>query len=290
MDKIQKIVKSEISVLYMHYYSLLNLLNRAAPAWQKLGSNNFRELEDFYTHSRERLERQKGFLNKLKKTLESKLRYNYSKPANNSLIPKQHVQLKEAIEKRAVKLVEKEGFQADAFKEQLENHLQGWYKRYLPLIACLQVYSRIDSYYLVELCSADLSLLQALLELQLQQIENLRTAALESFLQNERVIELKVREEKRAEALKREKRQLKNNSQRLKMRLAGHYRLLRVAPCSPLNEVKSSWKRQVKRYHPDYYGYDKGKQEEAKRFTQRLNRAYHEIREYYKRIKIVLVP
>lgn len=290
MDKIQKIVNSAKSDLYMHYYSLLTLLKEAAPAWQKLGSNNYKELEDFYNYSMERLDRQKGFLNRLKETLQKKLRYNYYKPAESYLLPAQHDRLKETVEKRVAKAAEKDSFAAEPFQEQLNNHLKGWYKKYIPLIACLQVYARIDSYYLLELCSADLSLLQALLELQLEQIESLRTASQESYLKNERVMELIKREKKRAEELKREKRQLKNKSQLLKMRLSGHYRLLKVAPCSPLNEVRSSWKRQVKRYHPDYYDYDKNKQEEAKRFTQRLNRAYHEIKEYYKRINIVLVP
>lgn len=290
MDKIQKIVNSAISDLYMHYYSLLYLLEEAAPAWQKLASNNYSELEGFYNHALKQLDRQKGFLTKVKETLQKRLSYNYLKPAESSFVPPRLELFKGTVKEKVTGMLEKESFNADFFQERLNSHIKGWYKKYIPLIACLQVYTRIDSYYLRELCSTDLSLLQALLELQLVQIEQLYTHAQESFLKNERLVELKERERKRAEELKREKRQLRNNSQQLKMRLSGHYRLLKVAPCSPLNEVRSSWKRQVKRYHPDYYGHDKNKQEEAKRFTQRLNRAYHEIREYYKRMKIVLVP
>lgn len=289
MQKIQKIVAAARAELYGHYYSTLYIIRKAAPQWAKDGDKNYSPLETFHTYTMERLAEQERFLLKLKETLQKRTNYRYREPSLSALMPAAMLKM---IEQRVEKVLSAQiltkQYSPELFKRQFDFHLQSWFKKYPPLIACLQVYARVESYYQQELCSEELSLLEGLLDLQIGQLKKLRALSLDSFHNNWLVKELKERELRQREAAIREKRRLKNNSHELTRRLGTYYRLLKVPPCSPLSVVKQSWKSQVKRCHPDFYTYDQHKQEEAKRFTQRLNSAYQEIVSCYKMMKIVV--
>ena len=59
--------------------------------------------------------------------------------------------------------------------------------------------------------------------------------------------------------------------------LVGYYANLEVPYGSNLETVRKSWKRLVRKYHPDLHSADPEKRRVANELTQGLNRAYKEI-------------
>ena len=62
--------------------------------------------------------------------------------------------------------------------------------------------------------------------------------------------------------------------------LAQYYANLEVPCGSDLNTVRKSWKRLVKKYHPDLHSSDLGKQKTANELVQGLNRAFENIKQH----------
>ncbi|MGL4610600.1 MAG: J domain-containing protein [Trueperaceae bacterium] len=59
-------------------------------------------------------------------------------------------------------------------------------------------------------------------------------------------------------------------------RLAGYYRMLELPYGAPLYNVKASYKRLMKKYHPDKYQSDE-QRETATELVKKLNEAYSEL-------------
>ena len=55
---------------------------------------------------------------------------------------------------------------------------------------------------------------------------------------------------------------------------AEYYANLEIPPGSTREEVKASWKRLMKRYHPDLHSTDREKRETANELARRLTEAY----------------
>ncbi len=60
--------------------------------------------------------------------------------------------------------------------------------------------------------------------------------------------------------------------------LAAYYANLELPYGSDLKTVKSAWKKQMQKYHPDLHASDPEKRKIAHELTQGLNRAYEELR------------
>jgi DnaJ-domain-containing protein 1 len=56
---------------------------------------------------------------------------------------------------------------------------------------------------------------------------------------------------------------------------AEHYANLELRPGAPFEQIKASYKRLVKQYHPDRFHNDPAKHKTALEITQRLNRSYN---------------
>ena len=59
--------------------------------------------------------------------------------------------------------------------------------------------------------------------------------------------------------------------------LAGYYSNLEVAYGSDLETVRDSWRRLVRRYHPDLHGVDPERQKVATELVKGLNHAFAEV-------------
>ncbi len=59
--------------------------------------------------------------------------------------------------------------------------------------------------------------------------------------------------------------------------IAGYYANLELPYGSDLDAVRESWKRLVRKYHPDLHSTDPKKRHVANELTQGLNRAYQEL-------------
>ena len=60
--------------------------------------------------------------------------------------------------------------------------------------------------------------------------------------------------------------------------LAGYYSNLEVPYGSDLETVRASWRRLVRRYHPDLHGTDPEKQRVATELVKGLNHAFEQVR------------
>jgi len=69
-------------------------------------------------------------------------------------------------------------------------------------------------------------------------------------------------------------------------KIAEYYANLEIPVGSDLDEVKTAWKKMMRRYHPDLHASDPGKRQTAEILTQRLNTAYEELTTYLKNSKI----
>lgn len=59
-----------------------------------------------------------------------------------------------------------------------------------------------------------------------------------------------------------------------KRKIAGHYKVLELEDGASWEEVRESYRRLIKKYHPDKFGLDPEKQEAANEIMQGLNEAY----------------
>jgi DnaJ-domain-containing protein 1 len=57
--------------------------------------------------------------------------------------------------------------------------------------------------------------------------------------------------------------------------LAQYYANLELKPGASRQELKNSWRRLMKKYHPDLHSKDEEKKRIADELTRRLNEAYH---------------
>ena len=56
--------------------------------------------------------------------------------------------------------------------------------------------------------------------------------------------------------------------------LAKYYANLEIPVGSDRETIKTAWKTQMKKYHPDLHGYDSKKKQIAEKLTRQLNEAY----------------
>jgi DnaJ-domain-containing protein 1 len=62
--------------------------------------------------------------------------------------------------------------------------------------------------------------------------------------------------------------------------IASYYAHLEVAYGADLETVTRSWKRLLRKYHPDMYSNDPEKQAIANRLVQELNHSYNELKKF----------
>jgi len=62
--------------------------------------------------------------------------------------------------------------------------------------------------------------------------------------------------------------------------LAGYYSNLEVPYGADLETVRASWRRLVRRYHPDLHGTDPEKQRVATELVKGLNQAFEQVRKH----------
>ncbi len=65
--------------------------------------------------------------------------------------------------------------------------------------------------------------------------------------------------------------------------LAGYYANLEIPYGSDLETAKESWKRLLRKYHPDLHSNNPDRRQVAHELTQKLNKAYDEITRRFER-------
>lgn len=66
-------------------------------------------------------------------------------------------------------------------------------------------------------------------------------------------------------------------------KLAGYYANLEIPYGSDLETAKESWKRLLRKYHPDLHSNNPDRRQVAHELTQKLNKAYDEITKRFER-------
>ncbi len=74
-----------------------------------------------------------------------------------------------------------------------------------------------------------------------------------------------------------------NRDQEEDPELAGYYANLEIPDGSDLRTVKESWKRLLRKYHPDLHSNNPDRRQVAHELTQKLNKAYDEITKIFER-------
>ena len=67
------------------------------------------------------------------------------------------------------------------------------------------------------------------------------------------------------------------NDRQINPVIAGYYANLELPYGTDLNQVTQSWKRLLKKYHPDLYHTDPDRRRIAEEIAQQLNLAYNEL-------------
>jgi len=61
-----------------------------------------------------------------------------------------------------------------------------------------------------------------------------------------------------------------------------HYQLLGIQPGTTWEQLRSAYRLQMRRWHPDKFGSDNTARQHAEELTKQINQAYQELGEYYK--------
>ncbi|MCG8572207.1 MAG: J domain-containing protein [Spirochaetes bacterium] len=150
-------------------------------------------------------------------------------------------------------------------------------KNLIPLAVSNRTFFQFDRQVINQLFQKNLQHLVIICELTENMIEQSNRIIIDFLNYHPLLLKLRVKNKGY------EKQNMKKNHRKTKV--YPYFCEFKLPDGAPLSMVKESWIKMMKQYHPDLHCHNRDKQEKALKITQQLNKAYGEIKKFYKERK-----